>query len=588
MKGKHRTSLIAQVVILTTIFIFLTGAVTYESQRIISNSNVTADTEQRASQIAAETMLCIREYPSYRWLLSYCHRHAGEMDIEYDAEYGDGTRTEEKYRLLLSHQPMFHLRYASEEEIVALPEEDQKLYAEITYSWLLTRVNKIKRSHNVDYLFCVLTDADYRTQFFLLSAADANAVRGTEYEQVYPLGVFVEVSESQSSAMRSAREKTAHLADAGNYVDYYSYLERIDGCETFIGMTYDLTVLRENGLARARRGTFYAVAYQVLLSVAYLTMTILLVLRPLKKVQESIRLYKQTKDSGAVERALSGIQSGNEIGRLSEDVVALSKEIDDYVERIESITAERERMGTELSMAKQIQASMMPRVFPPFPEKPQFDVYAMMEPARSVGGDFYDFFLIDEDHLCLLIADVSGKGIPAALFMMASKIILQSCAMLGKSAAEILKKTNEAICSNNEKEMFLTVWLGILEISTGRLKAANAGHEYPVLRRPNEAYEILKDRHGFVIGGLPDIRYTEYTVQLAAGSRIFVYSDGLPEASDAGNEMFGTERMLRALNADPASSPDETIRRVRGAVSEFVGEAEQFDDMTMLCLEYKG
>ena len=588
MKGKHRTSLIAQVVILTTIFIFLTGVITYESQRAISGTNVTLETENRASQIAAETTMCIRQYPSYRWLLSYCHRHAEEMDIEYDAEYGNGTKTEEKYRLLLSHQPMFHLRYADESEITALPEEDQKLYAEITYSWLITRINKIKRSHGVDYLFCVLSEDDYHKQYFLMSAADANSVRGTQYEQVYPLGVVVTVSDSQRDAMLSARRDSDYLADAGNYADYYSYFETVDGLDAFVGITYDLTHIRKDVLDSARRGTFYAVAYQVLLSAAYLTMTILLVLRPLKKVQGSIRLYKQTKDSDEVVRALSGIQGGNEIGRLSEDVVALSKEIDDYVERIESITAERERMVTELSMAKQIQASMMPRIFPPFPERPQFDVYAMMEPARSVGGDFYDFFLIDEDHLCLLIADVSGKGIPAALFMMASKIILQSCAMLGKSAGEILEKTNEGICSNNEKEMFLTVWLGILEISTGRLTAANAGHEYPVLRQPDETYEILKDRHGFVIGGLPGVHYTEYTVQLAPGSRIFVYSDGLPEASNAGNDMFGTERMLRALNADPASSPEETVRRVRGAVSEFVGEAEQFDDLTMLCLEYKG
>ena len=588
MKGNRRISLIVQVVILTTIFICLTGVVTYESQRYISGKNVTADTEQRASQIAEEMALCIRQYPSYRWLLSYCYQHADELDIEYDAEYGDNTKTEEKYRQLLLHQPLFHVRYASDSEIAELPEEDQKLYAEITYSWLITRINKIKRSHAVDYLFCVLTDDDFRTQFFLLSAADADSVRGTEYEQVYPLGVNITVSESLQDAMRNARQKNAHLADAGNYVDYYSFLETIDGHDVFIGMTYDLTSLRESVLVRTRRGTFSAVVYQLLLSAVCLTMTILLVLRPLKKVQTSIRLYKQTKDSEAVAQRLSDIRSGNEISQLSEDVVALSREIDDYVKRIESITAERERMNVELSMAKQIQNSMMPDTFPPFPDRSQFDLYALMEPARSVGGDFYDFFLIDDDHLCLLIADVSGKGVPAALFMMASKIILQSCAMLGKSVAEILAKTNEAICSNNKKEMFLTVWLGILEISTGKLTAANAGHEYPAILHPDGLFTILKDRHSFVIGGLSDTQYTEYEIQLSPGSKIFVYTDGLPEATNVDNKMFGTERMLEALNKEPNASPERIIQNIRSAISYFVKDAEQFDDLTMLCLEYKG
>ena len=588
MERSRRTSLITQVIILMAFFAILTGIITYQSQQIISERNVAAQTEERASQIAKEVGLSVREYPAYRWLLSYCHKHAGELDIEYDVEFGSGTRTGKKYRELLSRHPSFAFPYAGSSEIAALPEEDQKLYAEIAYSWLITRLDKIKRSYHIDYLYCVLTDEDFGTQFFLFSAADAYSQRGTNYEEVYPLGVTVTVAESQQTAMKNARQYSAHLAYAGNYVDYYTYFELINGRDAFIGMTFDLTGIRKSTQTQAFRGTLNAVLYQLLLSAAYLTMTILLVLRPLKKVQKSIRLYKQTKDSGEVVRALSGIRSGNEIGHLSEDVVALSKEIDNYVERIESITAERERIDAELSMAKQIQASMMPRAFPPFPDRTQFDLYAVMEPARSVGGDFYDFFLIDDDHLCILIADVSGKGIPAALFMMASKIILQSCAMLGKSAGEILQKTNEAICSNNEKEMFLTVWLGILEISTGKLTAANAGHEYPVLKQPGGPYEILKDRHGFVIGGLPQIRYSEYTLQLAPGSKLFVYSDGLPEAANPAQEMFGTERMLSALNTDPATSPEETIRRVRHAVSAFVGDAEQFDDLTMLCFEYKG
>ena len=245
---------------------------------------------------------------------------------------------------------------------------------------------------------------------------------------------------------------------------------------------------------------------------------------------------------------------------------------------------------TELNMAGQIQASMMPQIFPPFPERPEFDIYATMEPAKGVGGDFYDFFLIDDDHLCVIMADVSGKGIPASLFMMVSKIILKNCAMLGsdKSAAEILSQTNEAICSNNQQDMFVTVWLGILEISTGTLTAANAGHEYPVYKRPGRPYELVKDKHGLVIGIMDGVMYRDYQVQLEPGTKLFLYTDGVPEAMDAQEHMYGVDRMLAALNEAPEATPMEALGCVRRSLSSFVQEAEQFDDITMLCLEYKG
>ena len=245
----------------------------------------------------------------------------------------------------------------------------------------------------------------------------------------------------------------------------------------------------------------------------------------------------------------------------------------------------RQRIVTELSMASRIQNSMLPHTT--FPDRNEFDIYASMDPAKEVGGDFYDYFLIDDDHLCLVMADVSGKGIPAALFMMISKVILQSCAMLGRAPAEILTKTNEALCSDNQVDMFVTVWLGILEISTGKLTAANAGHEYPVLCRQGN-FALLKDKHGFVIGGMEGMKYKEYEVDLAPGDKLFLYTDGVPEATDAENQMFGTERMLAALNEAPEAAPEQILNNVRKAVDDFVKEAEQFDDLTMLCLEYRG
>ena len=248
---------------------------------------------------------------------------------------------------------------------------------------------------------------------------------------------------------------------------------------------------------------------------------------------------------------------------------------------------EKERLGTELKTATHIQERMLPHEFPPFPDRKEFDIFASMDPAREVGGDFYDFFFIDEDHLCLVIADVSGKGIPAALFMMISKVILQNYAMLDGNPAKILAMSNETTCANNPSDFFVTVWLGILEVSTGTVRAANAGHEYPALMKGG-VFSLMKDPHGLVVGGMEGVKYKEYQFTLEPGDKLFVYTDGVPEATSAENELFGTDRMLEALNSDPKADSEQILKNVRSAVDAFVKDAEQFDDLTMLCLEYHG
>ena len=310
-------------------------------------------------------------------------------------------------------------------------------------------------------------------------------------------------------------------------------------------------------------------------------------LQPLKQISdETVRFSEQGVKAEKTLREV--IRNRDEIGQLAASVDRMEEQIQDYVASITQITAEKERIRTELSLAKGIQADMLPHDFPPFPDRTEFDLYAAMTPARDVGGDFYDYFLVDDDHLGMVMADVSGKGIPAALFMMASKILLQNNAMLGKSPAEILTDVNAAICANNREEMFVTVWLGILEISTGRLTAANAGHEYPVLMRAGGAFELYKDKHGFVIGGMEGVKYTQYELQLNPGDRLFLYTDGVPEATDADKEQFGTDRMIAALNEAKDGSPEQVLKQVRLAVDGFVRDAEQFDDLTMLCLTYEG
>jgi len=242
---------------------------------------------------------------------------------------------------------------------------------------------------------------------------------------------------------------------------------------------------------------------------------------------------------------------------------------------------------TELNMATAIQEGMLPSIFPAFPDRKEFDLYATMDPAKEVGGDFYDFFMIDDDHLGIVIADVSGKGIPAALYMMISKTIVQNNATLGISPAEVLFRANNSLCAQNKMEMFVTTWIGILELSTGKMKCASAGHEYPAIFHDGK-FALLKDKHGFVLGGMEGAKYTDYEIQLEKGDKIFVYTDGVPEATNMENALFGTDRMIEALNANTEADAEEVLRNVRASVDQFVGIAEQFDDLTMLCLAYRG
>ena len=281
-------------------------------------------------------------------------------------------------------------------------------------------------------------------------------------------------------------------------------------------------------------------------------------------------------------------RTGDEIEILANTFGKLSDQMEEYLRHILAMTAEKERVGTELALATRIQADMLPNKFPAFPDRQEFHVFASMTPAKEVGGDFYDFFFVDDDRLALVMADVSGKGIPAAMFMMMAKNMIQNQAMAGHSPQEVLGTVNQLICENNKEEMFVTVWFGILDLASGILTAANAGHEYPVIKTPDGPFEVFKDKHGFVLGTMEGIRYKEYELHLEPGAKLFVYTDGLSEAQNSEEELFGRNRIVQALNSAMDEPPEGLLRAVDEAVGEFVGDAEQFDDLTMLCVEYSG
>ena len=311
--------------------------------------------------------------------------------------------------------------------------------------------------------------------------------------------------------------------------------------------------------------------------------------KPLRKLAEAATRFAKEDRAFTKEDVIDlDIPGNDEVTDLYHEIRSMENRIVDYTENLTRATAEKERVSTELRTASQIQESMLPSIFPAFPDRDEFDLYASMTPAKEVGGDFYDFFLIDDSHLAVLIADVSDKGVPAALFMMSSKILINYRAQMGGSPSEILGAVNAEICKSNKSRMFVTVWLGILDLKTGVLTCTNAGHEYPVVRGTDGVFRVYKDQHGLVVGALAKSKYRDYEIKMMPGDAVFVYTDGVPEANNAEGAFYGMERMEAALNKNAEKDPKHILEGVKADVEAFTGEATQFDDLTMLCLEYKG
>ena len=322
------------------------------------------------------------------------------------------------------------------------------------------------------------------------------------------------------------------------------------------------------------------------------------VVQPLKEITSAAESYVRDKRSGKEEAHFAKIQihTGDEIENLGFVMANMERELAEYEKNLTSAVAEKERIATELNMAAEIQNHLLPNIFPPFPERDEFDIYAMMHPAKEVGGDFYDFFMIGEDALGIVVADVSGKGVPAALFSMIAKTMLKTQTQTQLSPARVLMEVNASLCENNEEDMFVTVWLGVLEISTGVLTYADAGHEKLLLYQ-NGIWRFLPKARGVALaaynpedlellgGGLG---FHNQTVQLRRGDAILQYTDGVTEVRNAEKELFGEERLLEAVNSAVSANPEELLPHIRAKIEEFVKDMPQFDDITILGLYYKG
>ena len=275
--------------------------------------------------------------------------------------------------------------------------------------------------------------------------------------------------------------------------------------------------------------------------------------------------------------------------RTNEEFASLSDDINTTVETLKRYINEASaRIDAELEFAKQIQASALPNIFPAFPKRRDFDIYASMNPAKEVGGDFYDFYITENDVLHILIADVSGKGIPAAMFMMRAKTELKSLTETGIPINEVFTHGNAALCEGNDAGMFVTAWQGDIDLTTGLVRFVNAGHNPPLVRHKDGKFEYLKTKAGFVLAGMEEICYKSQEFQLAEDDVIYLYTDGVTEAANADNSLYGDKRLLEIINAEEYADMEEMCKKIKSDVDEFVGDAPQFDDITMLAFKYIG
>ena len=315
------------------------------------------------------------------------------------------------------------------------------------------------------------------------------------------------------------------------------------------------------------------------------------VIRPIDLLTQATGAFIQNNEeelaAGTAQVNVPQIRTGDEVEQLADAFRKMEEDMLAYIRSFMAVTAEKERIGAELNVATQIQADMLPRIFPAFPARTEFDIYATMDPAKEVGGDFYDFFLVDDDHLAVVVADVSGKGVPAALFMVIAKTLIKNHAQNRETPAEVFTHTNAQLCEGNDAGLFVTAWMAVLEISTGKLTYVNAGHNPPLLQRAGGSYEWLKSRPGFVLAGMEGMRYRENEMELNPGDRLFLYTDGVTEATDANKELYGDDRLQAALDRQGNVPVRQLLTGIKESIDAFVGDAEQFDDITMLGLEYR-
>lgn len=541
----------------------------------------------RAETVLFQIKDALTEYKSISWLVSYWQNHYREMDFSGDR----AARSEEVIRLLNSCK-VDSLKDIDLLLLRSFTEEEQRLYAETCYIEILPEFNIYEADFDLVYITCVslLDDGTAFPLFQGIKEGSSNEYNYSVLGADWPFHPELHPAIGRMYEEKEEKLYFEHISSSNTDNIYlYCYLPVISDGRVLCHIGLSVTV-KDMLLALVGNAVAIELINALLLFACAVCILYLIYVKALKymlHITDCVKGYINTGDSRKAVQSLMEISSRNETKKLADDISDMIIKMERYSLDRQRRAVEEQRIETELTLARSIQMGALSSDFDIFSERTDIDLYASMTPAKTVGGDFYDFFFLDRDHLYIAIADVSGKGIPAAMVMMSTKSILANNASAGKSPSEILEASNEALFKNNGEQMFVTVWVGILDLGTGRLTAANAGHERPVIMQPGVDFCLLKDKHGLVLGGCEGFVYEEYTLDLAPGAKVFVFTDGVVEACDSNRKLFGKDRMLKALNTAKALPPRGIIEEVHGSVDSFAKGAEQFDDITMLCLEYK-
>lgn len=466
------------------------------------------------------------------------------------------------------------------------------------YSRVQSMLNTVKKDGNITYLSLVIPDEDSVT--FYIDTCVPEMGDDPANQLTYGTDVLY----------TDAANDEADLQKYNYAWDLYSENKGTDKpvvTDNSYGYNYTAVspILDENGNAiaeiqyildmQAVRDHLNSFLYQMLgisfsiICVALLLYMVLVKWMVLNPVEKLSQFTTDIVKSGNFEKQKIEIGTKDEIEELGQSFNFMIERLEDYIQNLTAVTAEKERIGAELNVATHIQSSMLPCIFPAFPDRDELDIYATMTPAKEVGGDFYDFFMVDERHIAIVMADVSGKGVPAALFMVIGKTLIKDHTQPGRDLGEVFTEVNNILCESNDNGMFITAFEGVLDLVTGEFRYVNAGHEKPFIYRKNGEYEAYETNAGFVLAGLEDIEYQEQKVNLSIGDKIFQYTDGVTEAVNKDKKLYGMDRLQHALNEKCIEcSPEETLRLVKEDIDAFVGDNDQFDDITMLCLEYTG
>ena len=575
MKAPGKRTLLFQIgVTLVPLVLFILAHVSWTVYRSTVNGFLTSQNDLMTERLnlAYDSIFYDSEdiQPINAWFLDY---------LEENAEICAGPVTEEEQKAFEAHES--DNGWWSLEWLEQMPEEVQTFCAKTTLDDMQSSMSFIDEYINVSELIIMDVNAPHEGFIFCAHKRtdDGHSFADTIQYSLSDLPALKSLLTNPSD--RIVFDKTRDFPMKGSYYVAYKPVFHNGKIRAVMILPYSW-----GGLRQALTGILFK-AFMTGVGGLIVSLLILLFLlyrkaiAPVKQIQNGIQDYIRTKDSAVAGKSLGNIRERNEIGKLSKDLSAMVQEIDHYTEENIRLAGEREKTRTELTLAKSIQESMLSK---DWPESDLFTLAASMKPAKEVGGDFYDFFYIDDDRLAIVIADVSGKGIPAALFMMMCKTIIKNYAREGFTPSEVIDKTNRCILEYEGNTMFVTVWFGIYETKTGHITAVNAGHEYPVIRKQGGDFKLFRDKHSISVGAFENVRYKEYEFDLEIGGTLFLYTDGVTEATNSDNELFGTDRLTDTLNQCKDGSPTELIGTMRTAIDSFAGDTPQFDDITMLVI----